>query len=133
MLDRTIQKELAAHFKDFAAESDFGVHSLMINYGFWVGWSSTEPAVKFDTEATEPFEPNSKSTAQRVKTDREDLPAPRTKELTVVFNFKKEDAGEGIIAVLYSIYPGGDIGELVGDITGREKVVFFDWDHPGEE
>jgi hypothetical protein len=30
------------------------------------------------------------------------------------------------------MYPGPDIGELVGDVSARENVVFFDWNHPGE-
>jgi len=35
--------------------------------------------------------------------------------------------------VIKSIYPGNDIGDLEGNITKREGVVFFDSNHPGEE
>jgi hypothetical protein len=34
--------------------------------------------------------------------------------------------------MLYTVYPGRDVGELVGNVSEREKVLFLDWDAPGE-
>jgi hypothetical protein len=32
---------------------------------------------------------------------------------------------------IFSAYPGPDIGEVRQDVTKRERVVFFDRNHPG--
>jgi hypothetical protein len=97
------------------------------------GWSGTDGLGKYNHRALERFEPNRRSFAWRVRTHRRDLLAPRTHILTVVYELKEEADKDQIAVIVHSIYPGSDIGELVGDITQREKRIFFDWNHPGAE
>jgi hypothetical protein len=105
-------------------------NSVCIEYGLPVGWSGTDDVSKYSQSDLEDFEPNRRSRASRVRLDRRDLLAPKTDLLTIVYELKREETGY-IVAVVHSIYPGKDIGELRGDITQSEQVVFFDWNHPG--
>lgn len=94
-----------------------------------LGWESTDRRDRYAEEALESFQPNRVSTALRVKTARTDLQVPFTDLVTFVCEVKRERHEWTVI--VQSMYPGVDIGELRGDVTKREKRVFFDWDHPG--
>ena len=94
-----------------------------------VGWPGTDELTKYKPEDLEEFSPNRHSKALRVKKDRLDLLVPLTNFVTLVYELRPERYQTAII--VHSMYPGKDIGELHGNITEREKVVFFDWDHPG--
>lgn len=109
---------------------DIGTHSVCITHSTSVGWESTAPRENYSDDDLEQFPLNRKSVALRVKPTCLHLLAPRTRQLTIVYEFKFE--GEFPVAVIHSIYPGKDIGELCGDVTAREGRIFFDWDHPGE-
>ena len=104
--------------------------SVFIPAGKQVGWEGTDCLANYVDEDLEPFSPNHKSRAFRVKTDLTTLTAPRTDLVTIVYEVKNE--GHQIAIVVHSIYPGLDIGELDGDVTERESRVFFDLNHPGE-
>ena len=95
-----------------------------------IGWSSTDDLSRYHPDDLERFEPNRKSSGLRVKLSRPDLRAPLTKLVTIVYELKEE--GYGVVAIIHSVYPGRDIGELHGDVTERESCVFFDWSHPGQ-
>ena len=95
-----------------------------------VGWSSTDTLSRYHNIVLEPFEPNRNSRALRVKANRTDHLAPRTQEVTIVYELRFEEEN-GWVAVIHSVYPGHDIGNLRGDITARENRIFFDWNHPG--
>ncbi len=126
--DPIVTRELLADLYERCLTKDLGTHSIEIDYHSMVGWSSTAPRGDYRAEDLEPFQPNRRSVALRVKSDTGFL-APRTSKLTIVFEFKFECRLP--VAVIHSIYPGKDVGELSGDVTEREGVVFFDWSHPG--
>jgi hypothetical protein len=110
--------------------SDFRTHRMHITHTQPVGWGSTGIIDNYPSDALEHFNPNRRSTGLRVKSKRIDILAPMTQELTIVFEFKSEDSCP--TAIVHSIYPGTDVGELMGDVTEREQLIFFDWNHPGE-
>ena len=95
-----------------------------------VGWESTSALSDYKEDDLERFTINRRSKGLRVKMCRTDLLAPKTCELTIVYELKIED--DKLVAIIHSIYPGQDIGELRGNVTVREKRVFFDWNHPGQ-
>lgn len=127
--DVGVMREFLAELNDLWLREDFATHSLCINHSAQVGWSSTDELKKYSAEALEAFDLNRRSHGLRVNLDRKDLRAPRTNKLTIVFEFKRE--GITAVAIVHSVYPGPDVGELNGDVSQREKCVFFDWDHPG--
>jgi hypothetical protein len=62
----------------------------------------------------------------------DDTPAPRTKVLTVVFCVDEGKTEDFVVFVL-SAYPGIDVGELDGDVSERERRVFFPWESRGDD
>lgn len=126
----TILKEFLAEMATLWKEQSFGTHSVEICCDHFVGWSSTAPLAGYVLEVLEPFKLNRRSHGLRVKASCTHLFAPQTKLLTIVFEFKSEDGRP--VAVVHSIYPGSDVGELEGDVSAREDCVFFDWEHPGD-
>ncbi len=103
--------------------------SLHIDCENVIGWSGTDDLGKYKPEDLEPFNPNRRSTALRVRISRTDLLAPQTNFVTLVYEVRPE--GHQTAIIVHSMYPGKDIGELNANITEREKIVFFDWGHPG--
>lgn len=108
-----------------------GTSSFFYNFLCPVGWSSTAPLDNYRDEDLEEFAINKWSLGKRIKHNRTDLMAPKTTLVTVIYELK--DEGNKIVIVIHSLYPGVDIGELKGDVSRREKCIFFDWDHPGED
>ena len=118
-----------------------------IMYPSEVGWSSTSRLIdqkddttnswwspdneQFDNRLVEPFKLNRSSAALRIRPDRIDIKAPLTCALTIVYELRFE-AGVGWVAVVHKVYPGEDFGALNGDVTRREGVIFFNFDHPGQ-
>ena len=111
-------------------KEEYGTHSMCLCLPRPVGWESTAPLQNYRSEDLEPFKPNCKSTALRVKPSLVHILAPKTNNFTLVMELKPEEGGAA--AVIHSIYPGRDIGPLEGDVTEHEGRVFFDWSHPGE-
>jgi len=129
LADRNVFTAFCEDVSERIQQDDFQTHSLCVEYRFPVGWASTAPRKNYLRRDLEKFHPNRRSSAFRVRLSRTNLLVPETMNLTLVYELKKDD--RGIAAVIYSIYPGDDIGELYEDITKREKIVFFDWNHPG--
>jgi hypothetical protein len=127
--DSTVRAEFLAELADVWRAKDFGTHSVTIRHEAFVGWSSTAVFNAYAKTALEPFKLNRRASGLRVKTSRTDLSAPRTADITLVFEFKAERSKP--VAVVHSIYPGEDVGELVGDVSSRELCVFYDFNHPG--
>lgn len=125
-----VTARLLAHLAELWVKRDFDTHSVEIELPSRIGWGSTDHLMNYRPEELEEFKPNSRSTALRVKPSLKHLTAAQTHCLTVVFELKMERGHP--VAVIHSVYPGRDIGELEGDVTEREQIVFFDWDHPGE-
>lgn len=128
--DQEVVGHFLAELDEVWSGRQFGTHSLNIAHKAFIGWESTDELERYRSEDLESFSPNRKSSGLRVKTSRTSLFAPRTKNLTLVYELKSESGVA--VAVVHSIYPGVDIGELDGNVTAREKRVFFDWEHPGQ-
>lgn len=126
--DALILEEIAGTIEELVAEDSFGTQSVTIDYGRVIGWTSTAPLGDFPEGDLEEFYPNRHSVALRVKSASQHF-APQTSKLTIVFEFKLED--ERPVLVIHSMYPGEDIGKLHGNVSRREEVAFFSWDHPG--
>ena len=105
------------------------LNSVEIRHHSNVGWSSTMPATPRKPDYVERFNPNRRSIAWRVKLDRTDVLAPRTDLVTIVYEVKHEDGR--LVAIIHSTYPGEDVGEIEGNVSYRERVVFFGFSHPG--
>ena len=101
--------------------------SITVDFQDFVGWSSTARRDDFSRNDLEHYQPNRKSYVLRVKKGSGHL-APLARELTTVFDFSCLDE----TVLVQTIYPGEDIGPLRGDITAREGIVMFDWNHPGQ-
>lgn len=128
--DHEVMEHFLAELSELWSQQEFGTSSVSIVHSMPVGWESTAPRSNYAYEDLEEFQLNRRSSALRVDCSRTDLLAPKTSELTIVFEFKRER--DESVAVVHSIYPGVDIGELNGDVSEREWRVFFDWNHPGQ-
>lgn len=101
-----------------------------------VGWSATAPRQEFAASELEEFRPSQRSVAMRLRKDSGRM-APLTNEVTFSGDFLK--LSDRWSLVIYSVYPGPNIGRLSGpngsvvDLTASRGVVFFDWSHPGEK
>lgn len=111
------------------AQKDLGTHSFEFNMGENVGWDGTSRLERFTSSELEEFKPNRRSRAFRVKRSETKQKAPMTTFVTFVYELKDENGKA--VAIVHSIYPGVDVGDLDGDVTVREGRVFFDFDHPG--
>lgn len=129
--DREVETMLLEDLRDSWRRSDLGTNSVQIKTNRIVGWDSTAPADEYSDYDLEPFQPNRMCMGLRVKTHRKDLRAPATTLVTIVYELRHEHSGP--VAVIHSMYPGRDIGDLRGDVTKREQRIFFDWGHPGQE
>jgi len=100
-----------------------------------IGWSSTSNVEggidPTDNLTYEPFQPNARTQAHRVRTDRVDILAPATNIITLTFSVRFS-IRDGWIIVIWTVYPGPDIGRLEGDMTEKTGQAFLDWNHPGE-
>ena len=103
---------------------------VTIKYHSDMGWSSTIPAPPYRPDSVEVFYPNRHSVAWRVKPSRTDITALPTDLITIAYEIR-ETLGRPTIFV-HTIYPGRDVGALLGNVSARERVVFFDFDHPGD-
>lgn len=110
-------------------DAEYGTNRMSLRYDEFVGWSSVDQRFGYPDDALEEFHPNRVSVALRIKRERSEYLAPRTDWLTIIYELKQEDIG--LVAVIHSVYPGDDIGELSGDITEREGCIFFYWDARG--
>lgn len=126
---RGVLNEFIDHLAELYAKQRIGTASVQIVVPDTVGWSSTDDLEKYDDDLVEFFRPNRRSSGLRVKRKYQVILAPKTNKLTIVFELKLED--DKPVAIVHSIYPGEDIGELRGQVSFREGVVFFDFQHPG--
>lgn len=106
-----------------------GTYRLQVQLDKHVGWASTAPIESIAPSELEEFRPNRRSRAKRVISTSAQR-APKTNLVTIVYQIEKEP--RQIAALIHSVYPGPDVGELKGDVSDREGVAFFGWDHPGE-
>lgn len=122
---RLLVIELAKEIKGKPQEGTLGIEVVCRKF---IGWASTAPRKNYEKSELEPFKPNRHTNAMRVKKGR-DILVPLTKRVTIIMELKRE--GRDWAAVIHSVYPGKDVGKLTGNITEREGVVFFGWNHQG--
>lgn len=138
-----VRKTLLESVQRAVNKDDFadGTFSIEVSFAAPIGWASTtncvrtafgswSPGEAADPRLVETFAPNRRSQALRIKLERTDVKAPLTSIATLVCQLKFE-LDRGWVIIVHSCYPGRDVGKLDGDITERERVVFFDWSHPG--
>ncbi|MDQ5969063.1 MAG: hypothetical protein QG579_220 [Patescibacteria group bacterium] len=129
--DASVLEELLDDLNEACLDRNLGTSSLNIECPEIVGWESTDNIDRYTPDDLEHFNLNRKGHGLRLKLDRTDIRAPKTHMLTLVYELKSEDGN--FVALIHSIYPGVDVGDLVGNVTKREGRIFFDWGHPGEE
>ncbi len=132
-----IQEALLKSLID-ASEDELGIpdagHSrtirLCVDLGCPVGWTATDNVTRYGDDILEPFNPNLRSVALRIRPSQTLFKAPKTSLVTVVYELRNKNGK--LIVVIHTAYPGPDIGPLEGDITANMGVVFFDFNHAGE-
>lgn len=118
------------------SEHPWGKHRITITYPEFIGWENTEAVEQYLSSPQEfynileDYSPSHRWLGLRVKPTRTDILVPKTCLLTLMFRITEDEGGFKVF--IHSLYPGFDVGNLVGDVTARERRVFFDWDHPGE-
>lgn len=128
-----VDVDLIGDMETHLEQSAFGTHYFTTIYPAPVGWESTDDhdTAKYPAEVLEQTPIGSRGTGLKVKREHTELRAPRTDQVTVVYELKRDDPYP--TAIIWSVYPGMSIGSLRGDVSARENCVFFDWGHPGEE
>ncbi len=128
--NREVTDMFTEELSDVWKNKDFGLHGVTLELSQKIGWENTDKSENYSSNELEWFKPNRKSSAMRVKTSCTDILAPQTYDLTIIYQFMFFNEKPKVF--IHSMYPGYDIGELSGNITKREKRIFFDWNHPGE-
>lgn len=116
--------------RDELTKDSKGTFSCTLEFEELIGWSSTLEIEGLSAELTvETRELNKKAIALFLLPENRVL-AKLTNQVTCVGELKETE--HAVNFVLYTIYPGRDVGELCGNVSKREKVVFLDWNTPGE-
>lgn len=120
-------REKLDHQINLAIAADELTFSITLDAKELIGWCGTVCEQQIPREDTETFTLNKRATCRMIKrnTDHE---APLTTEVTFIIRIPKGNR----VALLESLYPGQDVGKLEGDVSSREKVVFFGFTHKGE-
>lgn len=127
--DMTVRNHFLEEVED-AIKSGCRDNSVCIDCVNAIGWAGVDEKVRYPWNALLQFKPNHSSSGLRIHPSRCDILAPLTPFLTIVYSMKQEGP-DTFSAIVHSMYAGNDIGEIRGDVSEREDVVFFDWDHPG--
>lgn len=101
--------------------------SIVLKYD--VGWESTCPIGDVDEDALESHRLNGRHHVLRVRQERFDIKAPRTREITVGYELHFRPLAWNV--VIYTMYPGTDVGRLRDGMTEQTGRAFFSWNHPG--
>lgn len=112
----------------------WGANSVCMKLGYMVGWTATCARGTISEDVLEPFTlgKNGKASGLRVKLDATHILAPQTDLATVIYELRSGRSSGSFQVIVWSIYPGPDVGEIQGNITERERQVFFDFNHPGQ-
>ena len=131
--DVDIMNGLLCNITANIGECPIGVRRCTFEDAEYIGWASTDSLKKYRAEQLEERSlskdnrPNPKAWAMFVK-DQSVL-APLTRMITFGYNLQIE--GNDHVAYILTVYPGEDVGNLMGNMTLIKGVVFFSWDHPG--
>lgn len=111
---------------------DLVTESFTLNYDSHVGWASTMSLSALPADSkVQGFSLNKRGRGLKVVDPT--VLAPLTTELTFIVSVQLETirGKRRWLVFVQSVYPGRDIGELRGDVSDREGVVFFDFGTPG--
>lgn len=110
-----------------------GPRRLTIKHRVPVGWVSTVPMVLAFEWQKERRKVNAspRRDAFALFAADKNQEAPQTHLVTIICELKKD--GDRWTAVIHSVYPGKDVGQLIGDVSARESRVFLDFGNPGSE
>jgi hypothetical protein len=111
---------------------------VQIECEFAVGWASTERIDRLDPSILEPFSLNGRATGLRIRRNAR-IAAPQTFFMTIIYTIRFKSETDDWEAIVNSMYPGEDVGPLGPEsggkgsvnITEREEVAFFGFQHPG--
>lgn len=130
--DDQIYRELMHDIAESHQESGDGVYSTTFTHHDPVGWETSAPLAAFRLDELEPFRVNDRATALRVKRSVRDRPAPLTNLVTIAYEVMPDrDAPEQLFVFIQDVHPGVDLGAREGDMTAREKRVFYSQGHWG--
>ena len=114
-------------------ETGEGVYSVTIEHPDQIGWETSAPITAFRLDELEHFTLNRAASGLRLKRTATHYKAPLTHFVTIVYEIMHDrERANGLFVLIHDLYPGIDLGELVGNITTRERRVFYCIDHPGE-
>jgi len=106
-------------------------NGVCIPCGSTVGWSRADRIERYCECDLEDFSPTPESRGLRVaKAACEKLTAPKTDKVTIVYHVSNEPCQ--FVVFVSELYPGQDVGNLVGEVSVSRDQVFFDWHHQGE-
>jgi hypothetical protein len=122
--------KLLEHLDALCDNREFeGTYSFGIDYPQRVGWSSTALAAgQVPSDALVKKRLGNNGASALFYKDPNAL-APATSEITVICELRMEGAVE--TALVHSLYPGPDVGELEGNMTKTTGRVWYAWDNPG--
>lgn len=106
-------------------------HRIELEYRWDIGWDSVMEIDNLESEDIETGEVrdlNKRATALFLPDDL--ILAPRTNIVTMVLEQKHVNHWRFII---WTMYPGYDVGDLRGDMTELHGFVWLSWSNPGDE
>jgi len=107
-------------------------HRIELEFDDVVGWDSVLERSELSKEVLDRCRPRSfNQDACALFVPDGWIPAPKTSVVTVVMRSYLHSDGHWKF-VIYTIYPGEDVGRLQGDMTERHGLVWLSWRNPGE-
>ncbi|MCC7522273.1 hypothetical protein IT407_00505 [Candidatus Uhrbacteria bacterium] len=97
-----------------------------------VGWSGTAPRGYVNGAELELFDLNKHARGFKVMDSEPLAPVTRLVSCSTRFRFHEADPHNRVL-MLYNLAPGPSVGELHGNVSLREDIVFFDFLHRGGE
>lgn len=129
--DPEVRSKLTAEFEKMVERPTDEQLRLELQFSRKVGWDSVmlkEDLKPGDLEQCFTKQLSKRATALFLPTGYIDAPA--TEFVTMVMYMKFVD-GHWVF-VISTMYPGADCGQLEGNMTEKEDLIWLDWENPGE-
>ena len=136
--DRKVIRILLNEVENRYINNGPGFYSVSIESDDVIGWAMNIPMSEFgySSHYLRPFCFSQHARGNRVGKQYLDIPAPKTKIMTIAFEIVEESNPKTkkfeLAVMLLEVYPGDDFGDLTGDVSKRENRIFFAPTHPGE-
>lgn len=124
-----ILTELERHPPKYSSDYD---QRFSIPFPGIVGWSGTVPRSYVNGVELESFDINKNARGFKVMDSMPLAPVTRLVSCSTRFRFHEADPHNHVL-MLYNLAPGPSVGELQGNVSLREDIVFFDFLHRGGE